>query len=403
MNKEMLTEQVFETPIAILEESDKDTKKLMKISGIAGKAGIVNRNKRFYSNISYTKAVERAQRKIQSNKFLGEVDHPQYGGGSLKRSAIRFTKLEMDGDTMLFEAVVLPTPDGQILEGLIRGGVGIGVSTRGYASVKYDKIGDEEVVVIGDDLEFDGIDVVLEESNPFGRVTNYESRGGKIEMKTIEEFKAQFPELAQAFEESVKANVLESVTNEARHELEKEFDTRLAQAVEEQKATVRQEIMESEEIVGLKNTINAVVSALGEHVQTAPVNVDESVQKANAEVLTLTESVNDLTAKLAVAEGKVSAYEAEKAEAERKVQIAEAIDKALEGERFATQIRTQLAECKTVEEVESKVASAKSLVESIMKAQGIDVAGAGQAPNKDEDHAPVNEDVERQKRLAGIL
>ncbi|WP_236068153.1 hypothetical protein, partial [Streptomyces brasiliscabiei] len=81
----------------------------------------------------------------------------------------------MEGDLVKYKGVILPTPDGKILESLLEGGVGVGVSTRGYGSYKVEEIDGRDVEVIQDDYRMPGIDFVLDESNPHGAVHKFES------------------------------------------------------------------------------------------------------------------------------------------------------------------------------------------------------------------------------------
>lgn len=401
---EWMTESIFEDArIGILEEADKSKNKLMKIAGVAGRAGIVNRNKRFYSLLTFENAVERAQAKLKANKFLGEVEHPDSPRGSLKRAALRFTNLFMDGDMMRFEAVVLPTPGGQILEGLLRGGVGVGVSTRGRASVSYDQMGGEDVTVIQPDLEFDGIDVVLEESNPFGKVSNFESKGGTPAMKTVEELRAAYAELVESIEQEAVTKAKAAFETEVKEA----NDTVIAEEVRKQTEAIKveavKEAMESDEVKALKATVESIrglVAPAGSVNESLDADSKALLEAAESAKTQLEESVTNLTKELDEVKVERDALAQAKADAETAKAVAEAIDAKLSGERFAEAIRKNLEECKTVDEVEAAFARSKALVESLLESQGLNVPGNGTVASPktpDEDEATA-----RQRRLAGL-
>ena len=108
-NNELYEQPLFEDITILTEEEVNDpatpSYKLLTIRGTASKGGFLNKNRRVYPSTTLNKAVERAQAAIAKGKLLGEVDHPD-GQGSLANTAIKYTKLWMEGDMMLYEGEV---------------------------------------------------------------------------------------------------------------------------------------------------------------------------------------------------------------------------------------------------------------------------------------------------------
>ena len=158
------------TPVRILEES-KGPDKLLTITGVAGRADVKTANGRVYTESCYIATADRAQPRLLTNKLLGQIEHPDKKPmGTLDRVCTRFTKLWVEDKELRYEAVVLPTPSGEILRGLLVGGVNVGNSTRGSGTVMkgsaYRPQDSPQIIgdIVQDDYELFGIDFVADES-----------------------------------------------------------------------------------------------------------------------------------------------------------------------------------------------------------------------------------------------
>jgi hypothetical protein len=129
--------------VQILSE-DKDNK-TMKIRGIFQRADEVNQNKRRYGKKVLSNMVESFSPMIKANRLCGELDHPSYEIVKLSNASHKITNLEMRGNDVIGEAVLLSTPAGQVAQSLVRDGVSIGISSRGTGSVTQGKDGISEV------------------------------------------------------------------------------------------------------------------------------------------------------------------------------------------------------------------------------------------------------------------
>ena len=140
----ILSEANFST--RILTESTATGKKWY-MEGVVIQCDKMNRNKRIYPLSVMQESVDTFKQDFfNNNQATGELNHPS---GRLEvdpeRISHRFVTLEQDGTDYYGKALILNTPCGKVLQGLMEGGVKIGQSTRGGGSTK--KIpGGEEVV-----------------------------------------------------------------------------------------------------------------------------------------------------------------------------------------------------------------------------------------------------------------
>lgn len=114
-----------------------DGKKKYFIRGAFSKAGVVNKNKRYYPMSVMTESINESQTAIKASKMVGELEHPNSPKINLDRIAIKINEMSLAKDGTVFgEMEVIDTPCGKTLQTLIDSGIGLGVSTRGTGSVK---------------------------------------------------------------------------------------------------------------------------------------------------------------------------------------------------------------------------------------------------------------------------
>lgn len=107
-----------------------------------------NRNGRIYKRSLIEREVNKFQTMIKNAEAVGELSHPDSGEINPDRAAILITELYMDGDLAMGKARILPTQCGETLKGLIRGGVHMGVSSRGTGSLGADNVVCEDYSLI---------------------------------------------------------------------------------------------------------------------------------------------------------------------------------------------------------------------------------------------------------------
>jgi hypothetical protein len=103
------------------------------------RAEFPNLNRRVYPKAVLSKAVDEVQRKIKSGQSIyGAPSHPE-GQLELDQVSHLLTKVEMVGVTAYAEAKVLPTSRGKNLQVILKHGGSLGISARGFGSVKKEK------------------------------------------------------------------------------------------------------------------------------------------------------------------------------------------------------------------------------------------------------------------------
>lgn len=169
----------------VLEELNEDgVPKKLKIKGRFGLAGAANGNRRIYPENVLGEAVNRVQSMVSEKRMLGELDHPADAKIHLDKVSHVITKLEMRQNGEVYgEAEVLPTAQGKILESLLKSGVKLGISSRGFGSTRDSSNGLQEVQ---GDYRLVTFDIVSDPSAP-GAFPNpvYESKENITEIKDV--------------------------------------------------------------------------------------------------------------------------------------------------------------------------------------------------------------------------
>lgn len=139
--------------------------KSLKIRGVFQRADSKNQNGRIYPYKVLDRAIQECSESLMSRNMFGELDHPadQSPTVSLKNVSHVITNLRFAGSEVIGEAVVFDdpgpagTPAGRLLGALIRNNCTVGISSRGYGSVKngYDETIVEEYKLVTFDCVHD--------------------------------------------------------------------------------------------------------------------------------------------------------------------------------------------------------------------------------------------------------
>src|SRR4051812_23920157 len=108
MNKEILFCDSVGCPEIILCESQ--TGGALKFRGKFQEANAVNKNKRMYPYDVLDLNVRRLGESLSGRGLLGELDHPQDSIIHFDKASHIITKLWWDGNTLMGEGEILPTP-----------------------------------------------------------------------------------------------------------------------------------------------------------------------------------------------------------------------------------------------------------------------------------------------------
>jgi hypothetical protein len=141
----------------------KNGKKDTYIEGIFMQAEGKNRNGRVYTREVLTQAVDRyVNEQVKTGRAVGELNHPDGPSINLDKVSHRITELKWDGNNVIGKALILDTPMGQIVKGLVEGGVQLGVSSRGMGSLEMK----DGINYVKDDFHLATVDIVQDPSAP---------------------------------------------------------------------------------------------------------------------------------------------------------------------------------------------------------------------------------------------
>jgi hypothetical protein len=184
----------------------KNGKKETYIEGIFMQAEGKNRNGRVYTREVLTQAVDRYNNEqVKTGRAVGELNHPEGPSINLDKVSHRITELKWDGNNVIGKALILDTPMGQIVKGLVEGGVQLGVSSRGMGSIEMRN----GVNYVKDDFHLSTVDIVQDPSAPNAFVNGI-MEGVDWEMKDGQAVKMQ---IEKGETEMMEAVVEEPVDN----------------------------------------------------------------------------------------------------------------------------------------------------------------------------------------------
>lgn len=134
---------------------------LTKFRGKFQEANAINKNKRMYPFEVLNLNLERLIDTVTSRGLVGECDHASDSIVHLERASHLITKLWFEGNVMMGEGEILPTPHGMILKKLLESGVRVGISSRGVGN---GNVNSEGTLVIGESYKLITFDIVADPS-----------------------------------------------------------------------------------------------------------------------------------------------------------------------------------------------------------------------------------------------
>ena len=133
------------------------------IEGVFMQSEAKNRNGRVYPKMVMEKAVDRyVTEQVNTGRAVGELNHPEGPSINLDKVSHIIESLNWVGNDVVGKARILETPMGNIVKGLLDGGVRLGVSTRGMGSLE-ERNG---VMYVKDDFHLSTVDIVQDPSAP---------------------------------------------------------------------------------------------------------------------------------------------------------------------------------------------------------------------------------------------
>ena len=149
------------------------------VSAVFQKYGIKNANGRIYpENILKREVQKYLENQVANHTAIGALDHPSYSTLSGHDVSHRILDLRWEGRTLVGEMKLHLSPgfkkhgicssSGDLVASMLLDDICLGVSSRAVGSVE-EKLG---TLVVGDDLELVGWDVVVENSTPGAKMAS---------------------------------------------------------------------------------------------------------------------------------------------------------------------------------------------------------------------------------------
>ena len=144
-------------------EAKKDGGKDVYIEGVFMQAEKQNRNNRIYPKDVLAEATKKyVSEQVKTGRAVGELNHPEGPQINLDKVSHRITDLKWEGNDVVGRALILDTPMGKIVKGLVEGGCKLGVSSRGMGTVEQR----EGKTYVKDDFVLATVDIVQDPSAP---------------------------------------------------------------------------------------------------------------------------------------------------------------------------------------------------------------------------------------------
>ena len=196
----LIAEYVDEN-LEVVTEATKDGGKKYTIEGVFMSAEQKNRNGRIYPRMVMEGAVDKyVTEQVAKGRAVGELNHPEGPTVNLDKVSHKIESLTWSGNDVVGKATILETPMGQIVKGLLDGGVKLGVSTRGMGSLE-NRGG---TMVVKPDFLLNAVDIVQDPSAPSAFVNGVMEgvewvwNNGIIEAQAIEKIETEIKKAPRA-------------------------------------------------------------------------------------------------------------------------------------------------------------------------------------------------------------
>ena len=188
-------------------EAKENGEKNYVIEGVFAQADSKNRNGRIYPKAIMERAVNKyVTEQVSKKRAVGELNHPEGPTVNLDKVSHLITDLRFEGNDVVGKAQILDTPMGKIVQGLLEGGVQLGVSTRGMGSL----VNRNGVAYVGEDFHLATIDIVQDPSAPDAFVNGIMEgvdwiwNNGILEQQIIEDMETEIKNAPKAYSSAVQ-------------------------------------------------------------------------------------------------------------------------------------------------------------------------------------------------------
>jgi hypothetical protein len=199
-NKMKLIAEYTDNNLEFITE-DRNGKKTYCIEGVFMQAEQKNRNGRIYPKPVMEKALSKYDtEQVSKNRAVGELNHPEGPTVNLDKVSHKIEGLDWKGNDVVGKATILDTPMGEIVKGLLDGGVQLGVSTRGMGSLMQQN----GAMIVKDDFILNAVDIVQDPSAPSAFVNGIMEgvewiwNNGILEAQAIEKMETEIKKAPRA-------------------------------------------------------------------------------------------------------------------------------------------------------------------------------------------------------------
>lgn len=205
----LITEHI-DNKLEVLTEAKKDGSKGYAIEGVFMQADKANRNGRIYEKRIMEGAVNKyVTEQVKKGRAVGELNHPDGPTINLDKVSHRITDLRFEGTDVIGKASILNTPMGKIVQGLLEGGVKLGVSSRGMGSL----VERNGVMYVQDDFMLSTVDIVQDPSahdafvNGIMEGVEWVWENGMLKPQQIEKYETEIKKASSSKLEEAKLRV----------------------------------------------------------------------------------------------------------------------------------------------------------------------------------------------------
>lgn len=316
----------------------------VKVRGEFAKCGVATENRRVYPGPVWEKEIKRLNKALKERRVFGEVDHPSDGQTKLARVSHIVTELKIKDGIVVGEAEILPTEAGKNLLALMQANVPVGVSSRGFGSVKTN---DKNEDVVQEDYKLVTFDFVADPADvdAFPQFSESVQNGGAlfegVEFDADEEQEKaiEFARRIEAEKTGKKSAKQESI----RDEFAREILGNLAKLRAEVRDEVRCELMADPSLAGAKVALEAVREALKPYI--LPEDAAEVVKGKDASIQKLQNEVAERDLRIKELESENTAL----AEMAKEVGYRFFLERVLSNDPQAEAIRTLIGDVKVFE------------------------------------------------------
>ena len=202
-----LISEYYENDVQCIVEKKEDGGKKFVIEGVFAQADQKNRNGRVYPRPIMESAVNKyVTEQVSKKRAVGELNHPEGPTVNLDKVSHLITDLRLEGNDVVGKAQILDTPMGKIVQGLLEGGVQLGVSTRGMGSLE----NRNGVAYVKDDFILATVDIVQDPSAPDAFVNgimegvDWVWNNGILEPQIIEDMETEIKNAPKAYSSAVQ-------------------------------------------------------------------------------------------------------------------------------------------------------------------------------------------------------